>query len=311
MSQFDDFSYLIERRPLLAHYTSLVALEAIMKSDELWFSNPLFMNDLEEVRFGINQGQRLFLSVDLDAISGNRERASLLRHAFQHYYNQFDNAHLFDTYVFCLSEHDRGNRDGLLSMWRGYGGFGGGVALVFNTDIIRGANEQSPLMIAKVRYASSEERLSWLTQQVTDWGEILKKTPIPDDKLYLAAYALFGIIKHYALVSKHDGFREEQEWRLIYLPERDTAGHLKDRLGYALGARGVEPKLKVKIGPQPWTPNDAWTFAQILDRIILGPSVSSPLARMSVNRMLEMLGKPEFSQKLCPSTIPLRPEPHQ
>ena len=41
-----------QRKPHLAHYTSLAALENILKSEELWFSNPLFMNDLEEVRFG-------------------------------------------------------------------------------------------------------------------------------------------------------------------------------------------------------------------------------------------------------------------
>ena len=35
------------KRPLLAHYTSMVVLEAILRDNEVWFSNPLFMNDLE------------------------------------------------------------------------------------------------------------------------------------------------------------------------------------------------------------------------------------------------------------------------
>lgn len=39
------------KKPLLAHYTSLSTLEKILETDEIWFSNPLFMNDLEEVRF--------------------------------------------------------------------------------------------------------------------------------------------------------------------------------------------------------------------------------------------------------------------
>jgi len=45
-----------DQKPLLAHYTSIGALEAILRNNELWFSNPLYMNDLEEVRFGINEG---------------------------------------------------------------------------------------------------------------------------------------------------------------------------------------------------------------------------------------------------------------
>lgn len=49
-------------RPLLAHYPSISVLEAILRSNEVWFSNPLFMNDMEEVRFGINAGASLFLA---------------------------------------------------------------------------------------------------------------------------------------------------------------------------------------------------------------------------------------------------------
>jgi hypothetical protein len=47
------------RRPLLAHYKSVPVLEAILRNDEVWVSNPLFMNDVEEVRFGINAGANL------------------------------------------------------------------------------------------------------------------------------------------------------------------------------------------------------------------------------------------------------------
>jgi hypothetical protein len=62
-------------RPLLAHYTSIQALEAMQRSNEIWFSNPLFMNDMEEVRFGINAGANLFLtSTEVESACGNKER---------------------------------------------------------------------------------------------------------------------------------------------------------------------------------------------------------------------------------------------
>jgi hypothetical protein len=103
----DDLRFAIENRPLLAHYTSIDVLEKIMKTGELWFSNPLFMNDLEEVRFGVQQGARLFWQNQLvvDAC-GSPNRSQILAHAFSHYYNQFDQEHAFDTYVFCLSQHE-------------------------------------------------------------------------------------------------------------------------------------------------------------------------------------------------------------
>jgi hypothetical protein len=112
----DDLQRLTQMTPLLAHYTSIDVLEKIMKTDEIWLSNPLFMNDLEEVRFGVHQGSQLFLqsSTAVDDACGSTARGDLMRHTFSHYYGQFDQDHAFDTYVFCLSEHDPANTDGLL-----------------------------------------------------------------------------------------------------------------------------------------------------------------------------------------------------
>jgi hypothetical protein len=41
------------KQPLLAHYTSISTLESILRNEEIWLSNPLFMNDMKEVRFGL------------------------------------------------------------------------------------------------------------------------------------------------------------------------------------------------------------------------------------------------------------------
>jgi hypothetical protein len=49
----DDFHWLVENKPWLAHYTSIELAEKILRDEEVWFSNPLFMNDLEELRFGM------------------------------------------------------------------------------------------------------------------------------------------------------------------------------------------------------------------------------------------------------------------
>ena len=42
--------------PLLAHYTSIRTLERIAQTGEIWFSNPLYMNDVDELRYGMNLG---------------------------------------------------------------------------------------------------------------------------------------------------------------------------------------------------------------------------------------------------------------
>lgn len=306
----NDFEYLVAQRPRLAHYTSIQTLEKIMMHDELWFSNPLFMNDMEEVRFGVNQGWDLFdTSQEVEAAAGSEERTKILRDSFYHYYSEFGEKHALDVYVFCLSEHKLEQEDGLLSMWRGYGGQGTGAALVFNTDFILSDDPESPLRIGKVRYGSAKERISYLRGLLMQWCSIVKELNLPNDKLYIAAWNFFCAVKFYALVSKHHGFHEENEWRIIYMADYDDKKIFKDSLSYVVGERGVEPKLKFKI--KPFDGHGGWTFSSILDRIILGPSASTQLAQLSVKRMLESVKKSDFCGKVTPSTIPLRAVPQR
>jgi hypothetical protein len=168
------------KRPLLAHYTSIGVLEAILRNNEVWLSNPLFMNDMEEVRFGIHAGARLFLGgSEIESACRSKERFDLLKSSFNYYYNRFDSEHVLDTYVFCLSEHAKeDDTDGLLSMWRGYGGKGNGAAIVFDTAKIA-AREESPLIIANVHYGTAEERWNWLQRRITQFAEILTRSDIP------------------------------------------------------------------------------------------------------------------------------------
>lgn len=45
---------------LLAHYTSVQVVEQILTKGEVWFSNPLYMNDLDELRAGVFLGTEIF-----------------------------------------------------------------------------------------------------------------------------------------------------------------------------------------------------------------------------------------------------------
>ncbi|HEY1838183.1 MAG TPA: DUF2971 domain-containing protein, partial [Rhizomicrobium sp.] len=210
--------------------------------------------------------------------------------------------------VFCASEHVRDNDDGVLSMWRGYGGNGKGVAIVFDTGQINVAPGLTPLVIAAVRYASSDQRQQHLTKYCENAANVLKANAIADDKIYLAAYALFERIKLFALFTKHKGFDEEHEWRIVYRHEFDQSKLYEQMFGYNIGARGVEPKLKFKVSPIPGATADDLSLEKIVCRIILGPTTSSVLARMSVQRMLNLLKRPLLAERVAVSSIPLRSE---
>lgn len=295
------------KKPLLAHYTSLDALEKILTTNEIWFSNPLFMNDLEEVKFGILHGATVFKGSQVIREALKSElRHTKFTAALDHFISYFEREHLLDTYVFCLSEHTPENRDGLLSMWRGYGGNGRGAAIVFDTskfDVVKG----SPLIIAQVKYGSLEKRFSWFNRTAATFATILTQNHIPDEKIYLAANALFERVKAFALFTKHHGFKEENEWRVVYMSERDTGNKLRSMQHYLNGPRGVEPRLRFRVAPIEGLTAPDLSFNKIVAAILLGPSTSSPLAVRSVARMLEVIGKPELKNRLIASSIPFRP----
>ena len=305
-ARFENLQRLLANPPLLAHYTSIPVLEKILQEETIWLSNPLFMNDIQEMRFGLNEGARLFHNQALLRNAGGSDaRALKLEELFQWYFTTYDKEFAFDTYVFCVSEHPKDDGDGLLSMWRGYGSQGNGAALIFNPGKVT-LIPNSILQLATVSYASTEKRLQDLHTILQQWASITSHANLPDDKLYLAANAAFNVIKTYALTSKHSGFLEEREWRLIYQAQQDPEGLLKKFLSHHIGPRGVEPKLKLKIGPMPGITDEKFKLDELLHEIILGPSLSSPLAFQSVVRMLEGIGKGHLKSRLKASTIPLR-----
>jgi len=309
-SDLTNMATIADRPTFLAHYTSLEVLEKIMQHNELWFSHPFFMNDLQEMRFGIVEGYKIF-----DAFSRHQEfitacgteaRAANLASFFAGCASNFELRNKFDVYVLCFSNHDDvADSDGLLSMWRGYGANGNGAALVFKTDHLK-PREHPPLLVGKVIYATDDERRKWLEGMFRKGLKILNSESIPDDKLHVAAIAMFESMKIFALLSKHKGFKEEKEWRIIYLPDRDELQLLKEQISYSIGKRVIEPKLKYKIEPLKLEPRETWTFHSILHKIILGPSLSSQLTIDAVYKMLVAHNKSNFREKLSASGIPLR-----
>ncbi|GMB00093.1 DUF2971 domain-containing protein [Pelosinus sp. IPA-1] len=294
------------RKPLLAHYTSIQVLESILKNDELWFSNPLFMNDLKEVRFAILEGVDLIRNSDeIERALRTPERVNLFKQHFDYYFNKFADDDILDTYILCLAEHNNANNDGTLSMWRGYGNNASGAAIVFDSAKIE-AVDGTPIAIAKVIYATEEEQIIWMKDTISKFIEIFNTTSIPDDKLYIAAFALFERIQIFALFTKDHGFKEENEWRIVYMKDRDSDKKLEPMYSYFIGPRGIEPKLKLKLTPVPdFMPPDL-SLIKLIDRIILGPGTSSPLAKATIFRMLDIVGKSELKEKVRTSTIPFR-----
>jgi SAM-dependent methyltransferase len=291
-------------RPLIAHYTLLSTLEQIVKNDEVWLSNPLYMNDIEEIRFGMSESYSAFQShTGIADACGSDQRRGILRNRFFKHYLDFEQIHDFDTYVLCCSHHKPEDNEGLLSMWRAYGGNGNGAAIVLNCQQVN-FKPNSPITVTQVSYKSREERRAWIGEKLDQFAQILQSIQIPDNQLQAAASALVGRFRMFALTTKHHGFREEQEWRFIYSKQLDPNQLLTPMLDYAIGPNGIEPKLKLKLLETEEFPN--MCLSALVDRIILGPTLSEAMAVSSVKRMLTVNKKEYLIPRLFASSTPYR-----
>jgi hypothetical protein len=293
--------------PLLAHYTSYSALEAILKNEQLWLSNPLYMNDHQELRFALNESYRGILESTKikEAFKLQGDHQEFLRY-MEIAYNKFAGEHALDVYVLCLSEHDDDkDSDGRLSMWRGYGSNASGACIVFDPRKIP-VVDGTPFTFSRVQYLSYQEQIAWISNKIEQFCGILHR--VPEDKYlgFYAAYYLFERLKMFALFTKHRGFYEEQEWRLVYSPEKDEDKLFTKFMGYHMGTRGPEPKLKLELNNLPIFPEHTLPLHNIVHKIILGPTNSHPLGRAIFRKILDSHKQGSLSDRVFGSTIPFR-----
>jgi len=97
---------------------------------------------------------------------------------------------------------------------------------------------------------------------------------------------------------------EENEWRLVYLSQWDRDEKYRGMLGYTITDRGVESKLKLRIADMPGALARTLSLDGLIDRLILGPSLSTDLAADAIIRMLEINGRSGLARKVVASTIP-------
>ena len=302
---WDDFCEVTPPKSL-AHYTSLSAVERILDSRQFWLSNPLYMNDLEELRLGMHLGAAIFRqSDDLRRACKSQDAHEHLLSQFERLFAEYDQTQALDAYVLCLSKHDETLADGVLSMWRGYGSHGNGAALLIDSSSFT-KFEDFPLMIGEVVYASLEDRHRWLEARVSALARAIDAQDKTPSNLERACQFWFERLKVFAVFHKHLGFAEEKEWRVVYMRERDQRDRLAQSLGYSVTDRGVEPKLKLPLSSLTSSPPGTNSSTYPINGLILGPSQSTVLAQASVRRMLEVLGHTELASRVRASSIPFR-----
>jgi hypothetical protein len=287
------------------HYTSADAALGIFNSKRLWMRNAKCMSDYREVQHGFeifrnffskNNNEKTFIEGLDVCVPGVAKEAIAL-------FNQWWVDIQFNTYVTSISEHDeKEDFHGRLSMWRAFGGNAARVAIVFNIPWISGAGRDLHVEFSPVAYLSEAEVHAVMHEVFENIRVNSAFLSQVDRKAILAI--VFVMLTTGVCCLKHEGFREEREWRCIYAPKRWPSTLMES----ATESIGGVPQIVYKI-PCDATVSPALAgidISRTFDRLIIGPSQYPLAMHEAFSAALTKAGIADAGKRIFISNIPIR-----
>lgn len=289
------------------HYTSAQSALSIIQNETVWMRSARAMNDFSEVDHGLSclraawnhevHGHK-FKSL-LNSIEGG------LAKRFEVAYTERLPERFNETFLISISEH--GNKEleedkyGRLSMWRAYGG-DTNVAFVFNNGPFLRESSATNAYTSPVLYCDEASFCEEFSKVVSNLDEHLKTAKSPDS---VQLFSILLNVFHFATLStKHKGFSEEREWRVIYSPTMSPSDKITFDLETIAGVPQRVYKFPLKNYPEQG--HFGVTIPELLSEIIIGPTSQGFLIYDALVRALESVGVEEAAKKVKISNIPLR-----
>jgi hypothetical protein len=287
-----------------AHYTSAEAALSIIESKRVWMRNALCMPDYLEVQLGMDYlrdfliqqpNYDLFVS-EFDQCASGAAQEALTR------FGEWQRDIRFDTYVSCISEHDSDeDAHGRLSMWRAFGS-GTRVAFVLRIPLLSMAAIGLRVMFSPVAYLNRDQAhgvIREVLKNVKEKRDYLKSF----DRKIIVAYIL-GMLLAGVTCLKHEGFREEREWRAIYSPNRWESPLMKSGRKLVNGIPQIIYELPLDMTVSPDL--NELDFSRVFDRLIIGPSPYPWVLYKAFAGALKDAGIDQASERVHVSGIPIR-----
>jgi hypothetical protein len=283
------------------YYTSAETAMSIIKNRQLWLRSTKTMNDYMEIEHGLGclqttheaePGQLLDRALD-ECFPG---LAAELWQTFEHLVPHIRN----ETYMICVSEHlPHENEHGRLSMWRAYGGQAG-VAIVVKGNVMVRDSEDYGVYGSPVAYLTREafaDELAKIAKDVAINADYIRSLARDDVKRYA-----INMLRFATLCTKHPGFSEEREWRVLAMPSIFRTPLVSSSIECV---RGIpQSVLKINLMNHPGLTGLA--LPELLDRIIIGPCEFPSVLHKAFWQLLTEAGISAPESKIIVSDIPLR-----
>lgn len=288
-----------------AHYTSAEAALQIIKSKRVWMRSTTCMSDYSEVQHGLQLLHHYFADekktkgfvTALDECAPGAARTAI------DVFNRSLESTLSSTYVVCLSEQGDGeDLHGRLSMWRAFGGSAGQVALVFKIPWFSQAASDLHLFFSPVTYLTEDSAIATMDRVIENVRR--ERQFLRSIERELMIDGVFAMFLASTTCVKHEGFREEKEWRAIYSPKRQPSPLMESAIEPVRGVPQVVYKIPLDASKSPDLAD--LDFTKLFDSLIIGPS---PYASVMVEAFVEALrecGVQQPEQRVVNSGIPIR-----
>lgn len=286
------------------HYTSSEVAMSVIRNRNIWMRNATTMNDFSEIEHGF---QCLLHAWSAHA-GGQRFRALLnridpnLASQVQARFDQGLPGIRTSTFITCLSEHlDTEDENGRLSMWRAYGGRSG-VAMVLKLDPFLQSTDVLNFYSSPVAYMSPDQFAHAFEELVSGMEQehdyLKRKGP------EFLVEATFNMFRFAVLCTKHPGFAEEKEWRIIYSPAIAPSEIIETEIYSVRGIPQIIHKIPLIHAPERGLYGAA--IPQILDRLIIGPTEDRLAIYQALTALLTEAGVQDAHKRVVASGIPLR-----
>lgn len=292
-----------EENMRFVHYTSAEVAASIISKKEIWMRNASTMNDFMEVQHGMR-----CLKDAYNGTHGKRLRNLLAPHfpklfpELERRFNGWSPHFLTDTYILCVSEHRPAEDDiGRLSMWRAYGA-GSGVAIVFKNTPFLSDSDALSAYSSPVAYLHGEDFNRDFGKVVDGIAREIDFVRAQGEESILSW--LFSMLRYAVVSTKHHGFGEELEWRVVHSPQIEPSTRLICSIETVRGT----PQRVYKI-PLRNVPEENFVGVEVpelIDHLIIGPTQFPYAIADALHRLLEQAGVSDAGNKIKVSNIPLR-----
>ena len=287
-----------------SHYTTAEAGLKIISSRRLWMRSSLCMADYREVEHGHDLLVQAFSKKrDTFFATADAVHPGIAKEAFGLFDGWWEQIRL-NTYVTSVSDHRGGLEDSLgrLSMWRAFGGTSPRVALVFRVPWYTPAALALGVIFSPVAYLGhegAEAVLDLVMKNITDDADFLKALTPEEFKA-----SIFQMLISAVFCAKHEGFLEESEWRGVYCPAFKGATLVEQSSAIV---SGVPQKIfEIPFDGTKYVELAELDLAQILDRVIVGPTSYPWVMYEAFVEALTAAGIPDGGNKVIVSNIPIR-----